>query len=435
MNMFYWRLHMKEINLKGLDEDIYYDVCENGLPIYVWVNKKVNTFKASYVVKCGSNDVSFKVLKKQIEVPFGTAHFLEHIMCKQKDGTSLLGAFNQLGCYSNASTYADRTSYEFVGSVHLKECLELLMESLYQKEFVSEYLEAERGPILEEMRMRKDDVGRISLYGLNGNLFSSYPCRVSGLGEEPDIEGITICDLENLYETFYHPKNSFLVVTGNVSPVEVIHIIKENQKNKQYKKWVEPKRKVYDEPLQVVKKKTEIYANVEIPVAHLAVKIPYSSFKGMDEYVLMDLINIVLVSNFGATSLLKEEIVDKNLGITLSAGAYVENDYIVIKVSSRTKYPEQLLPLLKKKLRHLKFDEADILRKVKAEVANLVLGYEDVEDVNDMLSYCLVKYNKIIDNEKEIMEQISLKKIKEVFAKISFKEMTTLIVYPMKEKK
>ena len=27
---------MKEIILKGLDEKIYYDECENGLKIYIW---------------------------------------------------------------------------------------------------------------------------------------------------------------------------------------------------------------------------------------------------------------------------------------------------------------------------------------------------------------------------------------------------------------
>ena len=33
---------MQEIGLKGIDEKIYYDICDNGLPIYMLVNEKVN---------------------------------------------------------------------------------------------------------------------------------------------------------------------------------------------------------------------------------------------------------------------------------------------------------------------------------------------------------------------------------------------------------
>ena len=38
---------MQEIEIKGLDEKIYYEVCDNGLPVYMWVNEKVNSFYIS----------------------------------------------------------------------------------------------------------------------------------------------------------------------------------------------------------------------------------------------------------------------------------------------------------------------------------------------------------------------------------------------------
>ena len=51
---------MKEIKLKGIDEVIYYDECENGLPIYMLVNDKVNNFYMTLSVKYGSIDTEFK---------------------------------------------------------------------------------------------------------------------------------------------------------------------------------------------------------------------------------------------------------------------------------------------------------------------------------------------------------------------------------------
>ena len=72
------------------------------------------------------------------------------------------------------------------------------------------------------------------------------------------------------------------------------------------------------------------------------------------------------------------------------------------------------------------------MRKKNSEIANLVLGYEDVESVNDYLSYSLSKFNKIWDNEKEIIENMTIEKIKEIISKVSFEEISTLIVEPKK---
>ena len=51
---------MQEIVLKGIDEKIYYDKCDNGLPIYMLVNDKVNNFYMTLSVKYGSIDTEFK---------------------------------------------------------------------------------------------------------------------------------------------------------------------------------------------------------------------------------------------------------------------------------------------------------------------------------------------------------------------------------------
>ena len=51
---------MKEIKIKGVDEILYYDECDNGLPIYMWVNEKVNNFYMTLSVKYGSIDTEFK---------------------------------------------------------------------------------------------------------------------------------------------------------------------------------------------------------------------------------------------------------------------------------------------------------------------------------------------------------------------------------------
>jgi len=423
---------MKKIKLKKLDEVIYTDTCENGLQIYVWVNKKINTFQGTYVVNTGAEDVVFTIGKEKIHVPFGTHHYLEHMMCKMKDGSSLLDEFNKRGCYSNASTYPNRTIFEFVGSNNFNENLDLLLDAISNPTFNEEYFASERGPILEEARMRKDDVGRISLYGINECLFKAYPNRVTGLGNIEDIKKMKLENIKKVYDTFYHPKNSFVIVTGNVDPVSVIHQVKENQSKKTFSKYLFPIKENYKESKKIVKKEETKYANIETPRVYLSVKIPLSKLN-MDEILLLDILNVVLNANFGVTSLFREELLEQNLIVTLGSCAYVEREYLIIQISSKTKYPKEVLPFLKEKLEHLDISWEDIKRKIKSEIATLVLGYEDPENVNSLLSYCLVHFGKVIEDEKVILESITKDQVESVLSKISLKEKNVFYLNPKKD--
>ena len=400
---------MQEIKLKGLDETIYYEKLVNGLRVYIWRTTTKNSFKGTLTYNVGSEDVSFKVDNKNYHVPYGTAHFLEHILCKKDDGTSLLTDFNRLGCYSNAATYGYKTVYEFMGSENFYEALELLLNSIEKKNFVLEHFLSEKGPIKEEARRGLDSAPRLISEEINKGLFSTYPNRMPGVGTLDDISNIKLSDLELLYKSFYHPESCIT-----------------------FAKYQNPKRINYKEPKKVVKKEAVIKINVETPKVYLSLKTPLTPFKNYDIMEMLDAVNIVLNVNFGATSLLREDLINKKLVTTIGAYAYIERDYLIIQVVSKTKYPSKVLPILKDKLLNLEIITSDIKRKKNSEIANLVLGYEDVESVNDYLSYTLSKFNKIWDNEKEIIENMTTEKIKEIISKVSFEEISTLIVEPKK---
>ena len=423
---------MQEIKLKGLDETIYYEKLTNGLRVYIWKTTTKKTFKGTLTYNVGSEDVSFKVDNKNYQVPYGTAHFLEHILCKKDDGTSLLTDFNRLGCYSNAATYGYKTVYEFMGSDNFYEALELLLNNIEKKNFVLEHFLSEKGPIKEEARRGLDSAPRLISEEINKELFSTYPNRMPGVGTLDDIENIKLSDLELLYKSFYHPENCLLIITGNIEADKTIEFVKNHESCITFTKYKNPKKTNYKEPKNVVKKDSVIKINVETPKVYLSLKTPLKPFKNYDIMEMIDAINIVLNVNFGATSLLREDLINKKLVTTIGAYAYIERDYLIIQVVSKTKYPSKVLPILKDKLLNLEIVASDIIRKKNSEIANLVLGYEDVESVNDYLSYSLSKFNKIWDNEKEIIENMTTEKIKEIISKVSFEEISTLIVEPKK---
>ena len=116
---------MKKINIVGIDEEIYYDETEMGMPIIMWVNDKVKNFYMTLNVKYGSIHTEFKTKgsKNFLKVPNGIAHFLEHMMFYMPDGQSAHEYFNDLGSSINACTTNDFTFYEVFGSNKFKDNL------------------------------------------------------------------------------------------------------------------------------------------------------------------------------------------------------------------------------------------------------------------------------------------------------------------------
>ena len=57
------------------------------------------------------------------------------------------------------------------------------------------------------------------------------------IGTIDSINKITKEELYKCYNTFYHPKNMFLSISGDVNVEETFKLIEENQKNKQFKEF------------------------------------------------------------------------------------------------------------------------------------------------------------------------------------------------------
>ena len=107
-------------------------------------------------------------------------------------------------------------------------------------------------------------------------------------GEVEDVLETTVEELQNVYETFYHPENMFLIITGNFKVDEALRIIKDNQNNKKFINYKKPVVYIEDEPLEVNKEYEEIEANVEIPKLKISYKMPYSIFDGYDNFELIN---------------------------------------------------------------------------------------------------------------------------------------------------
>jgi predicted Zn-dependent peptidase len=426
---------MKEIKLKGIDEVIYYDECDNGLPIYMWVNDKVNNFYMTLSVKYGSIDTEFKTNDSDayVKVSDGIAHFLEHVKFNESDTTTAHDYFNTLGSSINAFTTFNFTSYEVFASSEFSKNLNHLLDYVQTPYFTDALTEKEKGIICEEVKMGKNNPGHKLYYGMNSALYKKDKRRNLVTGEVDDVKGITTEELQMVFDTFYHPKNMFLVITGNFNPDEAVAIVKENQNNKEFIEYREPIVKREDETRGVNEEYKEIECNVEIPKVKIAYKMPIEVFGDIDPMLLNVYLSIVLRNNFGSTSLLREELLEKELVTSIGASRDIFNGLVTIEVGIETKYPTEVIPIVKEKMNNLTLTKEEIKRRIRANIAALINDYDDIEYVNSDICEGLVMYDKVFDDMYDVYNSLKLSVAKEVIDKIDTSDSTTVLLVPFKK--
>ena len=141
---------------------------------------------------------------------------------------------------------------------------------------------------------------------------------------------------------------------------------------------------------------------------------------------------MILSNNFGESSDLKEDLLQNNIITFLTTSRFVLDDYIVLDVTLESKILDEAVNRVIEAIEHLEMDEDALKRKINSSIATLVLNYEDVENVNNMLQNYLIYYKKIIPNLKEIYESITLEEVQMVMEAITTKEM---VVVKMKKAK
>ena len=100
---------IKESALLG--ERYYIKKHASGLPVYVYP-KKMSTTYAMLAVNFGSlDDIADE--KGGRSLPLGIAHFLEHKLFENADGSDSFERFSALGADANAYTAHSRTVYLF----------------------------------------------------------------------------------------------------------------------------------------------------------------------------------------------------------------------------------------------------------------------------------------------------------------------------------
>ena len=124
-------------NIKRFDSSLlgehYYKIDhDSGLSVYVFP-KNLSTTYGVFSVNFGGNALEYEIDGEKVSIPQGCAHFLEHKLFENEDGSNADDIFSSLGAYDNAYTSNERTAYLFYATERADEALSELLQSVYPR--------------------------------------------------------------------------------------------------------------------------------------------------------------------------------------------------------------------------------------------------------------------------------------------------------------
>lgn len=421
---------VKTIELKGLDQNVYYEKLENGLEIFLIPYQNKSNYAMHYLTKYGSIHTTFTPIdqKNKITVPDGIAHFLEHKMFEQEDGMDPFTFAAKTGTYSNASTNFECTRYYFEGNQAFKENLNYLLDFVGNPYFTDENVEKEKGIIAEEIKQYDDEVEWEFEEQLKKALLQKDNHRVDIAGTVDSIYQITKEDLYHTYYTFYQPSNMFLVISGDFDTEEAMDIIKNNETLNQAKTNFKIDVFQEKEPLEVNEKKVEVEFHVMNTKVGYGIKIPLKNVK--DRYLFSLYIGLFLTIKFGLSSYFREELKREQLMTSFYTERELVGDYLLILFKADSQFPEKLIAKIQQELEDIHVTEEEIDRLKKVWISSEVVMIDNINMSLENVVGDIMEYGKIIPNKVDIFRSLNKKEYDKMLENIDFTNASIVIMRP-----
>lgn len=411
---------MQIIESKSINEKLYIEKLDNGLTVMIMpkkTRKKYIAWSANY----GSIDNKFYAPGEDVltVVPDGIAHYLEHKLFEQKDGTNSLDTLCALGVDANAYTTNDHTAYLYECTENFEEALEEFMDYVQNPYFTDENVEKERGIIGQEIMMY-DDYPEWALY-MNAMkaMYHNNEINIDVAGTINTIAEIDKEKLYKIYNTFYVPGNMIMVLAGDFEPEETLEKIKNNMVMKKEESL--PKRIYNEEPKEIVNKYVEKEMDISMPCVLIGFKDTDLTMERIKKDIAVEIIGSLLLSKSSKTF---EELYEAGKIFSEPSIQYEFSKtfaHVMIQFQSQNK--EDVINTIENNLNKLKetgICDEDFNRAKKKLYGELVKSYSEVSNV---ASATIADYFKGINpfdyiNEFKTIDKECVEKVlNEVFTK------------------
>ena len=404
---------MKLIESLNIKEKVYTQKLENGMTVIIIPKNTTNKKYVIWGVKFGSVDNHFKLNGEEVYIPDGVAHFLEHKMFEQPNGTNSLDTLMALGIEANAYTTNDHTAYLFECTEHFYEGLDELMNYVQNPYFTDENVEKEKGIISQEIRMYDDDPGWQLYMSVLDCLYKNNPIKIDIAGSVDSIKNITPDVLYKCYNTFYAPNNMTLVLCGDFEPDKILNDI-ENRLTREITH--DKLERIYPEKETGINKKS-IQKNMNVSMPLFA--IGFKDIKGMDEDIVKKHIAIEILLNMliGKSSELYKELYNDGILLEEPDIDYeFSKEYAHVVISGQSENPDEINKRLKEEIDSYKKNgiNSNHFERIKKKVyGDYVVEYNNISDIarmfladsiKDIFSFDYIEQYNLVT--KEYTEQI-----------------------------
>ncbi len=387
-------------NLK-VKEKVYIEKLKNGLTVIIIPKKDIQKKYMIWGTKYGSNESSFVVPGEEevTIVPNGVAHFLEHKLFEQENGTNSLDTLTALGVDANAYTTNDHTAYLFECTDNFYEAMDELMDYVQHPYFTDENVEKEKGIIGQEIMMYDDyPEWRVYLNAMQA-MYHNNPVKIDIVGTIETIGKIDKEILYKCYHTFYNPSNMTMVLCGDFSPEDMIQQVKKRLVEKEPSGEI--KRVYPEEPEEIVQEKIEQKLEVSQPLYTIGIKDTGKC--EVKKHIAMEILLNLLI---GRSSNLYRELYNQGIIYAQPSLEYeFTNIYAHAIISGQSNEPEKVYQKFKEEVQKFKtegINQADFNRMKKMIYGGYIKEYNDVADIARMF---LADYFKGI-NSFDYLEEI-----------------------------
>lgn len=427
-------MDIKKLEYKNIDETLYEYEHKSGLKAFVIPKKGYQKKHATFSTHYGSINNKF-VVPGELEittVPDGIAHFLEHKLFEQKDG-SVMDKFAELGSRPNAYTGFNQTVYLFSCTEKFNENFNLLLKYVQNPYLTDENVEKEKGIIEQEIKMYDDNAEWRVFFNFLSAMYKENPVRIDIPGTVESVNKINKEILYKCYNTFYHPSNMVILVVGDVDPKKVFEEVENCIK--ETKNIGEIKRVFPDEENTVNKVYVEQNLAVSLPIFQMGFKETKFNGKGI-EALEMEICNKIILSMImGSSSKLYNELYSENL-IDRSFGYdyTIEENYAYSCFGGDSKDPNMVKNRILKEIEDVKkngFSNEQYERIKKAMKGRAIRQLNSVEKISNMFISVYFKGVNIFDCFN-IYDRITFDKINDCFEKhFNIDNMVMSVVKPI----
>lgn len=376
---------MKEIiKSQRLGEEFLRIKHKSGLTLLLCPMKGYSSAYALFGTEYGSVEASF--IDKDgalVEIPAGTAHFLEHKMFESEEGDAF-ALYAKTGASANAYTSFDKTAYLFSCSDNFKDSLSILMHLVTEPYFTPQTVEKEQGIIGQEIKMYDDSPEWRVMFNLMEALFVNHPIKIDIAGTVDTIAKITADTLYRCYNAFYNLNNMALAIAGNFEVQDVLDLADEILKP------AEPmlaQRVAVDEPAQVVKHRVEQQLPVATPLFQIGFKaVPKSKEENLINQVYDEILLDVIAGEH--TQLYREMYDEGIINATFIGEVMAGRDFAVSLFEGESRDPDKVYASLCEEIRRIRRDgiDPDAFDRSRRAIYGRYLGmYARVDSVASLM--------------------------------------------------